>query len=165
MLLNRRSAFVLGAALLQSKAMSQTVRKLSWDDLISQDSELDFEKMLSCWPRLAVGRTRPIGLSALGCCFLERPDGSVYALDPLLGEFRKVAVSMDDFGRGMNSPEWQQRNLHRDVVAQILERGLTRNSRQVFGFSPHPKFGGELDASRAITLDPAVWHSISSQSF
>lgn len=161
---HRRHALGILAASACPTLMAAT--KLSWDDLFSQDPSIDFQRIFSLWPRLNVGRARPIGMSSLGACFFERPDGAVHVLDPLLGEIAQAVSSAADFGKSMNSPAWQDRFLRPSVVREVVARGLTREPSQVFGFAPHPRFGGgSLDPRRAVVLDAVVWHSIAAQSF
>jgi hypothetical protein len=166
--MNAQRRAMLGAFLtvtLCPSAMSNPSMKLTWDDLFSQDPALDFSRIFSCWPKLGVGRARPVGMSAIGTCFFERPEGTVHALNPIRGEIYQVAQSSEEFGKNMNAREWQEENLNSVLVAEILARGLTRSGTQAFGFAPHPRFGGGLTAQRAMVLDATVWHSISGQAF
>ena len=162
--LRRRTLIAFLAAAIPTTVMSQNIRRISWDDLLSQDPNLDFKRILGCWPHLSFGKVRPIAMSALGTCFFERADGPVLSLSPIEGTVTEIAASEDAFRTAVNHPEWQERHLHVSVVAAILERSLKRTGVQVFGFAPHPRFGG-IDPKRAVVLDATVWHSISSQSF
>src|SRR5262245_26522760 len=83
------------------------VTKLTWDDLFIQDAQIDFERIFSCWPQLT-GKVRPIGLSAFGDLFFERPDETVWMLDTFSGEVRRVAASQVEFSKLMNSQHWQE---------------------------------------------------------
>lgn len=77
--------------------------KISWGDLFITEPSLDYVKIFSCWPQFSVWKVRPIGMSAFGDCYFERDDGSVHVLDPIAGEIRFVANSVDDFSKFMNT--------------------------------------------------------------
>lgn len=139
------------------------VTTLSWPDIFTDASALDFLELLALWPGAVQGRLQPIGASAFGDLYFQRPNGSVERLDVLEGGVHLVASSNGEFGGLMNSPEWQRSNLLTEGVALLLERGLKRGSSQFFAFAPHPVFTGKIDWSRVMPLDAKVWHSICAQ--
>lgn len=139
------------------------MRRLSWSDIFTDASALNFAELLAYWPNTVSSRVSPIGASAFGDLYFQRPDGSVECLDVLEGGTHLVAASQEDFATLMNSREWQESNLLTEGVALLLERGLARGPEQFFAFAPHPSFVGKIDWSRVMTLDSAIWHSICSQ--
>ena len=135
----------------------------SWSDIFIDASALDFAQLLAYWPYTVSGRLQPIGASAFGDLYFQRPNGNVERLDVLEGGTHFIAASREDFHALMNSQEWQESNLLTEGVALLLERGLARGSGQFFGFAPHPSLVGKLDWSRVMPLDSMVWHSICAQ--
>jgi hypothetical protein len=136
--------------------------KLTWDDLFSQDPQLDFSRIFAFWPQLR-GKVLPIGMSAFGDMFFAKPDDSVWKLDVFTGVVEQVAATQTEFGSNMNSVPWQERHLRSLLVFQLKERGLARTPVQVFAPVPHPAHAGAVNLERAQVLDAVVWHSISSQ--
>ena len=136
---------------------------LTWNDLFVDASLLDFNALLAEWPGLESGEIRPIGASAFGDLFYERRSGAVMKLDVLEGGVHPIAVSFQQFGELMNSPEWQEQHLLSQGVALLKERRVSRGPSQFFGFAPHPSFVGKIDWSRAMPLDALVWNSICAQ--
>lgn len=116
--------------------------KLTWDDLLSQDSNIDFGRILSCWPVIS-GKVLPIGTSAFGDVFFTRPDQSIWKLDSFSGQIGEVAKSQAEFGENMHSQPWQEQHLRSQLVFELRERGLERTSLQAFAPVPHPVFTGE----------------------
>lgn len=105
----------------------------SWSEILSQDPSLDFERLLRLWPQTVSGPLRPIGMSAFGDIFLERPAGEVQRLDVLEGGLHHVAESARAFAAMVNSEQWRNEHLMPEVVALLTERGLTRgwHSRRI----------------------------------
>jgi hypothetical protein len=59
--------------------------QLSWADLFTDASHLDFQRLLGLWPKTLFGPVVPIGASAFGDLFFLRPLGNVEKLDVLVG--------------------------------------------------------------------------------
>lgn len=137
--------------------------KLSWSDIFTDASALPFQRLLEQWPRMVVGRLRPIGASAFGDLFFERPSGEVERLDVLEGGVHPVANSFDDFSSLMNLRDWQESSLLTQGVALLSEREIVRGPGQFYGFAPHPSFTGKIDWARVMPLDAVVWHSLCAQ--
>ena len=137
--------------------------QLAWPDIFTDASALDFARLLGLWPNTVSGPLRPIGASAFGDCFFERPSGQVERLDALEGGVHHVASTFDEFAQLMNSREWQTANLLTEGVALLLERGITRTQNQFFAFAPHPAFTGKIDWDRVMPMDAEIWHSICAQ--
>jgi hypothetical protein len=136
---------------------------LSWSDIFTDASALPFQRLLEQWSGTVAGQLRPIGASAFGDLFFERPSGEIERLDVLEGGVHHVADSFDDFSRLMNSREWQEDNLLTQGVALLSERQIIRGPGQFYGFAPHPAFTGKIDWGRVMPVDAVVWHSLCAQ--
>lgn len=137
--------------------------QLSWPDIFTDASDLDFRALLAEWPMAVSGRIAPIGASAFGDLYFQRPDEHIERLDVLEGGLHHVATDFHAFQNMMNDPEWQENNLLTSGVALTLERGFRRGPGQFFGFAPHPALTGRIDWHRVLPLDAQVWHAICSQ--
>lgn len=137
--------------------------QLSWPDIFVDASALDFGRLLGFWPHTVSGQLRPIGASAFGDLFFERPSGHVERLDVLEGGVHPVAPNFDEFSKLMNTPNWQESSLLTQGVALLVERGVSRAPAQFFAFAPHPAFTGKIDWSRVMSMDAEIWHSICAQ--
>jgi hypothetical protein len=137
--------------------------RLGWPDIFTDASALNFLELLAYWPRTISGRLQPIGASAFGDLYFQRPNGNVERLDVLEGGVHPVAANYEEFSAMMNSPQWQESNLLTEGVALLLQRGVTRGPGQFFAFAPHPCFVGKFDWSRVMPLDASIWHSICAQ--
>ena len=114
-------------------------------------------------PHTVYGQLRPIGASAFGDCFFERPSGHVERLDVLEGGIHFVAKDFSEFGSLMNTVSWQESNLLTQGIALLYERGLNRRPNQFFAFAPHPLFVGKIVWDSVMPMDARVWHSICAQ--
>ncbi len=139
------------------------MRKITWQDIFSDASILNFQELLKQWPKTVSGQLRPIGASAFGDLFFQRPNGNVERLDVLEGGTHFVAENHEEFGKLMNSPKWQEANLLTEGVVLLLDKNITRGEGEFFGFTPHPAFTGKIDWAQAIPLDALVWHGICAQ--
>lgn len=136
---------------------------VTWHDIFINASDLNFQELLNQWPITVSGRLQPIGASAFGDLFFQRPNGNVERLDVLEGGTHLVASGADEFKSLMNSPAWQEQNLLTQGVALLLQKGISRGTNQFWGFAPHPALVGKIDWARAMPLDAIVWHSICAQ--
>ena len=82
--------------------MSQASVRLTWADLFTDARALDMERVVAQWPNTLVGTLRPIGASAFGDLYFERPDGRVERLDVLEGGVHPVAKDATEFAASMN---------------------------------------------------------------
>ena len=137
---------------------------MSSTSLFATPSAEDIQRALDCWPSVS-GRLRPIAVSAFGDVFFERPDGSVYRLDPLEGMVTVAAASLDEFEGLVRDTTWIEENLMPAFLDVASERGITREPHQVFAFAPHPVFTGALRVEQLMPMDLPVWHGIAAQLF
>ena len=136
---------------------------LAWSDLFSEASDVDLQRVLSLWPASVHGMLRPIGMSAFGDVYFERPDGAIERLDVLEGGVGRVAPSFFAFRQQMSSSAWQEANLLSEGVALLRERGLSRAAGECFAFVPHPTLTGKLDFGHTMVMSALAWHAVCSQ--
>src|SRR5437868_9995919 len=134
--------------------------QLSWTDLFTDASHLDFERLLGLWPKTVSGSVVPIGASAFGDLFFQRPLGNVEKLDVLVGGVHYAASSFDEFKSLMNSRYWRDVNLLTGGVRLAQSKGLPRKQSQLFGFAAHPSFSGKMDWALAMPMDVVDWHAV-----
>jgi hypothetical protein len=148
--------------------MSAHSRKVTWPELFSDRPPINYPAILGAWsPRIVFDyEIGPIGMSAFGCIFFAKRDGTTQCLDPIKGSVRQVAADADDFRTKMNSESWQVENLHSWFVAQVV-MNIPRTPSQAYCLAPHPNFTGgmSLQKSKVLAIDAVVWHSIAAQSF
>ena len=137
--------------------------QLSWSDIFTDASELDFAMLLAQWPGVVTGPLSPIGSSAFGDLYFQRPNGGIECLDVLEGGVHLVADSFESFQQMMNSMEWQEDKLLTSGVALLHDKAVLRGAGQFYAFAPHPAFTGQIDWNHVMPMDAAVWHSICSQ--
>ncbi|WP_143044993.1 hypothetical protein [Variovorax sp. YR216] len=134
--------------------------QLSWDDLFTDASHLEFQRLLDMWPKTVSGPLVPIGASAFGDLFFLRPPGNVEKLDVLVGGVHYAASSFDEFKSLMNSRYWRDMNLLTGGVRLAQSKGHSRKPTQFFGFSAHPSSSERIDWSSAKPMDAVAWHAV-----
>ncbi|MBB3178433.1 hypothetical protein [Variovorax sp. Sphag1AA] len=121
---------------------------------------MDFRRLLALWPKTITGPLMPIGASAFGDVFFQRPRGNVEKLDVLVGGVHHAASSYDEFKSLMNSRYWRDTNLMTGGVHLTRSKGLSRKKSQFLGFAAHPSISGKLDWALAMPMDAVVWHAV-----
>lgn len=138
--------------------------QLSWADLFTDASHLNFERLLGLWPKTVSGSMVPIGASAFGDLFFQRPLGNVEKLDVLVGGVHHAASSFDEFKCLMNSRYWREVNLLTGGVRLAQSKGLPRKKSQFFGFAAHPSLLGRMNWALAMPMDAVDWHAVCAKS-
>ena len=77
------------ALLIDGSNLQYAAKKLGFD--------IDFKRLLDLWPKTVSGSVVPIGASAFGDLFFQRPLGNVEKLDVLAGGVHYAAASFDEF--------------------------------------------------------------------
>ena len=127
--------------------------QLSWTDLFTDASHLDFKRLLGLWPKTVSGSVVPIGASAFGDLFFQGPLGDVEKLDVLEGGVHYAASSFDEFKSLMNSRYWRDVNLLTHGVGLARSKGLSRRQSQFFGFAAHPSSSGKINWASMMPMD------------
>jgi len=121
---------------------------------------MDFGRLLAMWPKTISGSLVPIGASAFGDIFFQRPAGNVEKLDVLVGGVHHAASNYDEFKSLMNSRYWRDTNLLTGGVHLTRSKGVSRKKSQFLGFAAHPSISGRIDWGLAIPMDAADWHAV-----
>jgi hypothetical protein len=137
--------------------------KPTWNDLLIDDSTLDYSRLLQDWRWLLVGSFRVVVGSKFGDWFVERPGGEVEMLDMQTGQLRQVACSRDEFYQLIRTREKQEEWLRSDLVVGLHERGLVPDPGQCYAFSVPPILGGRVDPQSVELMDLGVWVSFCGQ--
>jgi hypothetical protein len=127
---------------------------------IATPKESEIEAALALWPELAGQHVRPILVTAFGDIFVEQSDGSVLVVAPMELASRKVASSVDELREMFDNNDFASEHLITDLVHLAEERGLVRESAQVFAAAPHPAFTGQLLVEHLMPMGLRAWHSI-----
>ena len=135
--------------------------QLGWDDLLIQDLRIeDCRKWLGQWSGLVSDRMVPLSMSKFGDWFLRLPDGSTCELSVLEGTYSKIASTPDEFTALMNCQEWQEDHLLSLLVYQLHDRQTIPVKGQCYGFVPHPRLSGRIDANQAVIMEVGAWQAI-----
>ncbi|MDM0106075.1 hypothetical protein QTH97_14115 [Variovorax sp. J22R24] len=123
-------------------------------------SDLDVVSLLALWPKSITGKVIPLGASAFGDLFFQRPEGGVEKLDVLRGGVHYAASSLEEFKLLMNSRYWRDANLMSHGIHLAAKRGIARKRGHFFGFGKHPSHSGRIDWTSLMSLEATAWHAI-----
>jgi hypothetical protein len=137
--------------------------KLTWNDLLIEDTSLNHLELMEDWRWLLQGQFRVVAGSMFGDWFVERPEGPVEMVDAMEGSLRQLASSASEFHRLINTRENQEEWLLSELVATLHEKGLIPGARQCYAFKVPPVLGGKAESDNVHVMDLAVWVSICGQ--
>jgi len=123
-------------------------------------SDLDVASLLGMWPKSISGNVIPLGASAFGDLFFQRPEGHVEKLDVLRGGVHYAASSLEEFKLLMNSRYWRAANLMSHGIDVAASKGIARKQGHFLGFGKHPSRSGRIDWASLMSLEARAWHAI-----
>ena len=93
-------------------------------DLFIDASCINIKSLVGMWPRSIAGTIIPIGASAFGDLFFQRPEGNVEKLDVLEGGVHHAACHLEEFKLLMGSRYWRDTHLMSHCIASQRSKGL-----------------------------------------
>ncbi|MEV0684148.1 hypothetical protein AB0I35_09805 [Nocardia sp. NPDC050378] len=114
------------------------------------------------WAWIGVDGKRPVFTTLFGDVFLGDEDG-VWLLDIISGTLTRRWASFQECETALNDPSQGPQVLRADLVAELVDRGITSAADQVYDFSHPPVLGGAMTADNVEVLDFVVAVGIAGQ--
>lgn len=146
-----------------SESRADTPLKPTWIDLLIDDPNLDYSRLLQDWRWLLHGSFRVVVGSKFGDWFVERPGGEVEMLDMRKGEICQVAASRSEFYDLIRTRQKQKEWLLSDLVVRLKEKGVVPGPGQCYAFSVPPSLGGSIDPEGVEVMELEPWVSFCGQ--
>ena len=123
----------------------------------------DVTRLVGEWNWLIPVGYTPLFISVLADWVFGAPDGSLWCLSVLEGNFTKIATNSNEYNRLNKSQEWLNKNFIADWQAIAAGRGLLPNDNQCLGWKVHPLLGGGFEVENLQVFEMAVYQSIMGQ--
>ena len=121
------------------------------------------DRMLEEWRWLVTPDQTPLFVSVLADWVFGAPDGSLWALSTLEGDYRQVAVDAAEYNRQKRSVEWLEANFAAGWQPIAAGNGLLPNENECLGWKLHPVLGGAFEVSNQEVFDMELYQSIVGQ--
>jgi len=123
----------------------------------------DTSCLLAEWEWLVPKNQTPLFVSVLADWVFGAPDGSLWRLSALEGDFTQIADNANEYNRLNKSEEWLNQTFSAGWQAIAAQRGMLSSEEQCLGWKIHPLVGGELKAENLQVFGMAVYQSLMGQ--
>ena len=120
-------------------------------------------RMLEEWRWLIPQQHTPLFVSALGDWVFGAPDGSLWCLSVLEGDYFQIALNGAEYNKLNKSEEWLNKTFIAGWQAIAAGHGLEPSPDQCIGWKVHPRIGGQLKPDNLQLFDMEVYQSIMGQ--
>ena len=134
-------------------------------DLAMPCDGLDCEFLLADWRWQVPEDHHPLLLGAFGDWILGAPDGSLWNLSLLEGDYRQIASSSEEFGRLKDDIANLESWFLADWFALAQERGLVPNLEECLGWKVHPILGAAISVENLEIFPLRVYQRLMGQLF
>lgn len=132
-------------------------------DLAILCDQLEWQPLFQHWRWRVPLDHHPLLLGAFGDWICVAPNGSIWALCLLEGDYRQVAESTAAFDRAKlvasNLDEW----FKADWVGIAAEHGLVPGEHESLGWIIHPRIGGEFSVENIQIFPLRVYQTLMGQ--
>ena len=120
-------------------------------------------RLLHEWQWLFPRDHAPLFVSIMGDWVFGAPNGSLWCLSVLEGDYFQVAVNADEYNRLNKSEEWLNETFIADWQPIAAGHGLEPTEEQCLGWKVHPLLGGEFKPANLQVFDMVVYQNLMGQ--
>jgi hypothetical protein len=123
----------------------------------------DVPRLLHEWHWLLPPHDIALFVTVLGDWIFGAPNGSLWCLSALEGNYTQVAADSAEYNRFKQSPDWMIATFSADWQDIGARRGLIPKDAQCLGWRIHPRIGGAFAPANLQLFDMAVYQSLMGQ--
>jgi len=131
--------------------------------LMIEASEYDTDALLYHWRWLVPRTDTPLFLSAFGDWVFGKPDGSLWLLSVLEGDYTQIARGAREYNTLNKSVEWLEATFIAGWQPIAAAHGLEPQKDECLGWKLHPLFGGEFAVSNLPLFSMKVYQTLMGQ--
>ncbi len=135
---------------------------MSRDFMVSAQS-YDLPRLLAEWSWLIPEYHTPLFISVLGDWVFGVPDGSLWCLSVLEGDYTRIAADGNEYNRLNKSQDWLNVTFIADWQPIAAAHGLLPTNDQCLGWKVHPLLGAEMKVGNLQVFEMAVYQSLMGQ--
>jgi hypothetical protein len=122
----------------------------------------DTDMLLDEWRWLVPARDTPLWISAFGDWVFGAPDGSLWMMSTLGGDYQQVAKNSAEYNVLNKSPEWVEMFLA-EWYPIAIGNGLAPGHDECLGWKLHPLIGGAFAVENLQIFSMRVYQSLTGQ--
>jgi hypothetical protein len=126
-------------------------------------SQYDVRALRADWMWLVPASDTPLFISIFGDWIFGRPDGSLWALTLLEGNYEQIAQNATEYNALKNSLEWLDATFIAGWQEIAARKGLEPARQECLGWKIHPMIGGKFEVENLAIFDMGVYQSIMGQ--
>jgi hypothetical protein len=123
----------------------------------------DLSALLSEWTWLVPERDTPLFLTVMADWVFGSPDGAIWRLSVLDGDYVQIAASSEQYNAMKRSTEWLNEEFCADWQAIAVGNGMQPDEAECLGWGVHPYLGGELKVENLLVFSMLVYQSLMGQ--
>lgn len=131
--------------------------------LMIDASEYDTSALLAEWQWLVPELATPLFISAFGDWVFGHPDGSLWVLSLLEGDYRQVAKNAAEYNTLNKSADWLEQTFIAGWQVIAAGHGMQPGKNECLGWKLHPLLGGKFKAENLQIFGMAVYQSLMGQ--
>ena len=134
-------------------------------DLVISATYIDTEPLLADWAWLVPPSHQPLFVGAFGDCVFGAPDGSLWLLDLLEGDYVRIAADAAEYNRLKSDPANLDKWFSADWVVIAAGNGLVPDQTECLGWKAHPVIGAAFSMENIGLFSTRIYHSVVGQLF
>jgi hypothetical protein len=134
-------------------------------DLAIFCEDMDCKRLLTEWQWLVPSDATPLMIGIFGDWIFGRPDGSLWHLDLLEGQFRQVARDSNEFNAKKSDEKYREEWFGANWANIALENGITPNRDECLGWKIAPVLGGSFSVANIQVFSLLIYQSINGALF
>ena len=121
--------------------------------LMMDAARYDTQALSAHWNWLIPAADSPLFISAMGDWVFGKPNGSLWALSLLEGDYRQIAQHAAEYNQLNKSPEWLNDEFCAEWLLIASHHGLSPAPHQCLGWQLHPLLGGAFEVANLTLFD------------
>jgi hypothetical protein len=123
----------------------------------------DTHLLLGEWRWLVLAKHTPLCVSAFGDWVLGAPEGSLWVMSTLEGDYQQVARNASEYNALAKSPEWTSATFLADWFPIAIGNGLAPGHDECLGWKLHPLVGGAFAVENLQVFSMQLYQSLTGQ--
>lgn len=120
-------------------------------------------RLLSEWHWIVPAAATPLFISALGDWVFGHPDGSLWKLCLLEGDYQQIARDAAEYNALNKSVEWLEQTFLAGWQVIAAGHGMQPGKDECLCWKVHPALGGRFEVANLQIMDMAVYQSLMGQ--
>lgn len=131
--------------------------------LMVEASKYKIDDLLAEWHWLVPSSDTPLFISAFGDWVFGNPDGSLWALSVLEGNYEQVAQNAIEYNTLNKSAKWLEDIFIAGWLPIAASHGIEPTEDECLGWKVHPLIGGKFEVDNLQIFSMFVYQSIMGQ--